>query len=247
MNPLFSWPVARATLRERAPAFVPALLAVLLALAAYTNASSAQWGGAAFTAFARLFLISLTIALGVGLIADELDSGHAQLVLLRPITRAQWFGGRLIGGVLALAAGVGVAWIAAGIAVLSRGGQLERGFLLALPATLLEGAAWLSVLAALSVVLRRWTNAAAVMLIALAYVFAMAVVPVLLRKPELVGAFKKAADYLGPQSLADLLKELHSGSRASWHVALYDLLWFFAPWLIGVLLLNGREIARRRA
>jgi ABC-type transport system involved in multi-copper enzyme maturation permease subunit len=243
---LYSLPIARATLRERAPGFLPAAFAILLALSAGSNGAQGGWGGQAFSGFARFFLIGLTMALGAGLISDELDSGHAQLVLLRPLTRAEWYGGRLVGAASAFSAAVVVAWLCAAGGALYRGGKLDLAWLVALPTTIVEGFAWLSVLAALSVFLRRWMNVGVLLLSVLVFFFFAFSVPLALGKPQLMEVMKTAAHYFGPQDSGALLSALRSGQRPDFAPLAYDLFWVFGCWLAGAVLLNGRDLARRR-
>src|SRR5205814_1947505 len=149
---LVSWPVARATLRERALAPLTLALTALLVLASYVNAAGG-WSGKLFSgAFGSLFFLAVTTGLGAGLVSAELESGHAQLALLRPLTRAAWYGGRLWGAGLALLGAVVLGWLAAGAAALARGGGLDLGWAASLPLSFVWAFAWLSLLACLSVV-----------------------------------------------------------------------------------------------
>jgi ABC-type transport system involved in multi-copper enzyme maturation permease subunit len=240
---LVSLPVLRATFRERALGGLSVAFVVLAALGNF--AKSAQAGhGAAFADFPRFFIIALTLVLGAGLISDEIDSGHAQLVMLRPVTRAEWFGGRLAGAALVLLGGVAVAWLAGLLGLLRTGGP-DLVWLLSLPAAWIEAAAWLAVLAMLSVVFRRSLNVGVLLLLAMAYVFLSFTLPLMLRKVELLARMKELASYLGPMTLGDIPASLN-GPRRNFAPLFYDLLWLFGSWLAGVALLNKRELARRR-
>ncbi len=245
---LASLPVLRATARERGPSFMPAALAVLLALSGALTAGGSQGAGDSVTnAFSSIFLVALTMALGAGLIADEIDSGHVQLVLLRPITRAEWYGGRFLGASLALTVAVAASWLAGALAVLLRHGRLDLSWALSLPLVVVQGVAWLSVLAALSVVLRRWMNVAALLLAFMVVGFGSLMLPLVLRRPELVQQCWAVVAYLHPQDATPILQAIRGHTRPDLSPFLFDLLWALGAWLVGVLLLNGREIAKRRA
>ncbi len=240
---MISWPVARAAAREKLRS--PAILAIGLCFAA-----AAALGGRAgapreaFGGFGIPFLVVLTLALGAGLLAGELESGHAQLVLLRPITRAAWVGGRLAGAGIALAAIVAVAWLlAAGGAALRGGEALSLSAFAVVPLAVLWGFAWLSVLAAIGAVLPGWTNAAALVLAAIAWATLRGTLPAALGHPEWTAWLAELSNYLGPQDPLQLAFRPREGLGA----ALYDLSWVFFAWLVAVLLFNRRELARRRA
>jgi hypothetical protein len=239
---MISWPVARAAALEKLRS--PAILVIGLCLAAVAAASGrAGAPGDAFSGFGIVFLLVLTLALGAGLLGSELDSGHAQLVLLRPITRAAWVGGRLAGAGIALAAVLAVAWVLALAGAGLRGGEtLSLSTVAVLPLALLWGFAWLSVLTAIGAVLPGWTNAGAPVLAAMVWAMLRVTVPNALGHPEWVAAFAEASNYLGPQSPLQLAFDPRKGLAA----ALYDLCWVFFAWLVAVLLFNRRELARRR-
>src|SRR5205807_10241669 len=79
---VISWPVARAAAREKLRS--PAILVVgACFVAAGALGGRAGAVGDTFGRFGIALLLVLTLALGAGLLSDELDSGHAQLVLLR--------------------------------------------------------------------------------------------------------------------------------------------------------------------
>jgi hypothetical protein len=238
---MISWPVARAAAREklRSPGIrvVGACFVAAAALGGRAGAVSETFGG-----FGIAFLLVLTLALGAGLLSDELDSGHAQLVLLRPITRAAWLGGRLVGAGIALAALTAGAWAAAAVASLGSGHALSLSALAILPLAVLWGFAWLSVLAALGVILPSWTNAGALILGAIAWATLRGTLPGVLGHPEWGAAAAELSKYLGPQDPFALAE-----GRRALGPALYDLCWVFFAWLVAVLLFNRRELARRRA
>jgi len=238
---MISWPVARATAREklRSPAIlaVGACFVVAAALGGRAGAVGETFGGSGV-----VFLLVLTLALGAGLLSDELDSGHAQLVLLRPITRAAWLGGRLVGAGAALAAFTAGAWAAAAAASLGGGHPVPLSALAVLPLAVLWAFAWLSVLTALGVLLPGWTNAGALVVAAIAWATLRTSVPALLGRPEWAAAAAELSKYLGPQDPLGLAFD-----RSALGPALYDLCWVFFAWLVAALLFNRRELARRRA
>jgi ABC-type Na+ efflux pump permease subunit len=184
------------------------------------------------------------MVLGAGLISDELENGHAQLVLLRPITRAEWFGGRFAGAALVLLGAQVVAWLA-GLGGLLRAGKPDAAWALSLPLAYVEALGWLAILAALSVVLRRSMNVGLLLFLALFYAFMTVTMPLVLGKPQWVQVLRDAGRYLGPMELRDILKGLSGPRREVWPL-FYDLTWLFGAWLAGVLLLDRREVARRR-
>jgi len=239
---VISWPVARAAAREKLRS--PAIL-VVGACFVSTAALGGSLGAAVGETFGGLgvaFLLVLTLALGAGLLSDELDSGHAQLVLLRPITRAAWLGGRLVGAGLALAALTAGAWAAGAVASLARGHALSFSTLAVLPLAVLWAFAWLSVLTALGVVLPGWTNAGALVLGAIVWASLRGALPALLGRPDWAAAAAELGKYLGPQNPLQLAFD-----RRALGPVLYDLCWVFFAWLVAALLFNRRELARRRA
>jgi len=102
--------------------------------------------------------------------------------------------------------------------------------------------AWLSVLTALGVLLPGWTNAGALVLAAITWVTLRTSLPALLGRPEWAAAAAELSKYLGPQDPLGLAFD-----RRALGPALYDLCWVFFAWLVGALLFNRRELARRRA
>ena len=242
---LVSLPVARATFRERALGLLPVAFTVLAALGAFSNIAQKGHGGSTFEGFTRLFVMVLTMVLGAGLIADEVESGHAQLVMLRPITRAEWFGGRFVGAGLVLLASLAITWLA-GLAGFARSGRPDVNWALSYWLMAIDALGWLAVLAALSVVLRRSQNIGLLIVVALGYFFASVTLPLVLGKVTLLEQMRAAGKYLGPMDLADLIKVPAGGSR-DWAPLFYDLFWLFGAWLVGVVLFNQRELAKRRS
>jgi hypothetical protein len=240
MNALVSWPVARATARSRLGSPLLWMLGVLFAMGAAATAFPTPAGTETFSGPAGIGFALLTFALGGGILSEEIETGHAQLVLLRPVTRAAWYGGRFAGACLALSFFCAIAWAAAFVAAIGRGARIDAVRLVTLALALLWGGAWLSVLTCLGAFLPRWTNAAALVAVAVGWFFVMSVAG--LAHPEWLPFLKSATKYLGPQNPLVLLE----GSRDV-GTALYDLLWIFVPWLAGVLILNRRELARRRS
>lgn len=227
---MISWPVARATLRERSRSGLSLLIAGMLTLSSLRSPPEQ-----AFSGFGQALLILFTLLLGAGLLADELESGHAQLVLLRPLTRAAWYGGRFAGAGLALLAGLSIAFAGSLLAALLRGGGDGLGRqLLVLPVAFLWSLSWLSVIAAAGAVARAWTNAGLILIAGVGWALLGGLVR--LARPEWGEPIATVGKYLGPMQPLPLgpLEPLA-----------YDLLWLFSAWLAGVLLLNRRELARR--
>ena len=239
---MISWPVARAAAGEKVRS--PPVVAIGLCFAAVGALRGGPEGGAeTFSSFGLAFFTLLTLALGAGLLSDELDSGHAQLVLLRPLTRSSWLGGRLAGAGIALAAFIALAWAATAATALARGHGFPAARLFTLPLALLWGFSWLSVLAFLGAVLPGWTNAGALVLLGISWLFVQITLPLVLKKPEWAAPLIAASSYLGPQEPLRMAHELKAGLGP----ALYDLCWTFTPWLAAVFLFNRRELARRRS
>ena len=239
MNQLFSWPIARQTARERGlapPALGITLVLVLLAVAG-RPVSPGTWSGGAF----GFWLALLVLVLGAGLLSSEVESGHAQLVLLRPVTRAAWVSGRLLGAALVLCLSGTIAWAAVLLAGVVRGGFDGSPLWFALlPIGLLPHLGWLATLLAISAVTRGWSNAALLLALRVGWFFARNALPLALPRWNL-GPWLLAADrYFGPQEAVD-------GDGIVPSLLSWDVLWFLAAWLSAVLLFNRRELARRRA
>jgi ABC-type transport system involved in multi-copper enzyme maturation permease subunit len=207
--------------------------------------------------FPPVLLSLFTLFLGAGLISEELESGHAQLVLLRPLTRAEWFGGRLLGSGLCLLAVMTVTWLFGAGKSLKAGEGLDLSLLLSLPIGFIWAFAWLSTLAALSVVSRGWMNTGWVVmgvvggfLLFLVLGGVAGIGAAANKQTSVVVQLSNAAltllPYVGPQSSADLVTSFRTGAPKELWPLLYDLFWAAAAWLLGVVLLNQRELARRR-
>jgi hypothetical protein len=232
---LISWVIGRATARERGLAPLALVIAAALALIACFASSPDAWAGLSFEV--------LTLLLGAGLLADEVESGHAQLVLLRPLTRAQWVGGRLAGAAAVIAGAAVLATLSGAIAAIFRGqwAELPSRFFV-LPLALLPAFAWLTTLAAVGAVARGWSNAALVIAVWLGWKIFKFGAPLALRKPELQPVVDGIDVYFGPQELISVPAGVSRLERASW-----DLFWLFASWTLGLRLFNLKELARRRA
>jgi ABC-type transport system involved in multi-copper enzyme maturation permease subunit len=241
---LLSLPIARATFQERGKR--SATIGLVLIVAVLGLFHGGQWAAEAFSGISTFWVFLLTLTLGGGLLADEVESGHAQLTLLRPITRAQWVSGRLLGACAVLCAGLGVAWIPSFIAALSRGqGSEALGRIFVLPLALLPQLGWLATLAALSAFLRSWMNAALLILARMSWVIGAIFVP--LRFPEIQPFVKAVTPFVGPQEALELAQQVHFGDHAIFSPALWDVFWFFAAWTVAVVLFEKKELARRRA
>ena len=243
MSPIVSWPVARATLRAKLRSPGPWIVGALFTITGAVQASSRGAGLEPFSGPATVWYIVLTFALGVAILSEEIESGHAQLVLLRPITRAAWYGGRLAGASLALAVLCVIAWLATLSVAVARGGGFDPMRLASLALALVWGCAWLSVLTCLGSFLPRWTNAGALALVTLAAMLLFGIVA--LARPEWRGMVETTARFLGPQD--PMVFSEPNQPRRDLGPALYDLVWIFAPWVAGVAILDRRELARRKS
>jgi hypothetical protein len=245
---LISWPVARATVRERGLSPLTLTIVAVLMLLGVSRSSGDTWGAEAFSNFSWAWFSLLTLLLGAGLLADEVESGHAQLVLLRPLTRAQWVGGRLAGAAIVLSGAGGAAWLASFAAAIVRGetGDLA-GRLIVLPLGLLPALGWLATLAALGAGLRGWQNAGALVAARAGWAIAHFSLPLALRKPELMPLLDSIGRHFGPQDVVGLARELHLGGQVAFSAVLWDVFWIFLAWLAAVRVFNLRELARRRA
>ena len=261
---LASWPIAVQCARDKlraSPVLVFALLLCLISLGAgsYPSSSSLFGGVTDFTSgfleprrgFVEMLLFGLTLALGLGLISEEQESGHLQLVLLRPVSRAAVFGGRTLGAAFLIGAGMRMG-----------GGTFTWPGLLALPLALLWTFAWLSSLAALSVVVSGMPSVffvlgAGVCWLGLRVVEASATVYTQMRAkgqslPEpgwfiqLGLTLKPLTPYFGPQDPSELIRQLEQHAHLDFGPLLFDLLWISAMWALGAFLLSRRELARRR-
>jgi hypothetical protein len=246
MNGLISWPVARATARERG--FTPRTFfwaLVLVLLGSIRNTKDA-WGAEAFSSFAGFWFFLLVLILGGGLLSDEVESGHAQLVLLRPITRSQWVSGRFAGAAIVLCTCGTLGWAASAVAAVLRGeaGDLPAR-LLVLPLALLPALGWLATATALSAVVRGWTNAGLLIGARAAWLLSSGfAVPAFF--PRLLPIATAAAPYAGPQDAVALAWQAQGHDQLLFSPALWDLFWLFAAWTVAVSLFNRRELARRR-
>jgi hypothetical protein len=240
---MISWPIARATFKERGLRGITFVCAGIIAV--FGCFGGTLWGAEAFTGpISELWIFLLTLSLGGGLLADEVDSGHAQLVLLRPITRAQWVSGRLMGASLVLCLALTIGFLPGFVLAIARGdGSPAR--LLMLPLGILPQLAWLATLAALSAVLRTWLNAGAVLMAR--FVWAIVYFGLPLKFPDARPYVSAADPYVFPQRALELAKQLHFGEKAIFSPALWDVFWFCAAWTVAVILFEQRELARRRA
>lgn len=239
MNRLVSWPIVLATARERGlawPTIAVTCLLIFLAMFQTGAAPATGW----FSGLAEFWLFLLTLLLGAAILASEVESGHAQLVLLRPITRAQWVGARISGAALVLCSAAALAWAASLLVSASRGGVEEPGWRIAtLPLALLPHLGWLATLAALGAAARGWTNAALLVLIRAAWAIARLALPALLPNVDLAPALAALDRFFGPQSAID------ARGFQPWQAA-WDVFWIAGAWLLAVQLLRRRELARRR-
>ena len=167
MSALICWPVARATFRTRLRSPGPWLVGFLFTVAGAVRGSRHGAGIETFSGPGTIWFIVLTFAFGSGILSEEIEIGHAQLVLLRPLTRAAWYGGRLAGAWLSVAVFAVIAWAATFSAAVARGDGFDPMRFAALGLALLWAAAWLSVLTCLGAFLRSWTNAGALTVAAL--------------------------------------------------------------------------------
>ncbi|HZC79364.1 MAG TPA: hypothetical protein VE258_16535 [Ktedonobacterales bacterium] len=247
VNSLFSWPVARATARERGLSPLALIIGAVLVLLGLTRGAPDQSGADAFGGFGGAWFFLLTLLLGAGLLSDEVESGHAQLVLLRPLTRAQWVGGRFLGAALVLCAGGGLAWTASLAGAILRGttdGLLARLFVL--PLALLPALGWLAALLAIGAVVRGWTNAGLLIAARAGWLFLRFTLPLALPKWGLSPWLDAIDHYYGPQDALGLLQQARYGQRLELSTALWDVFFIFTAWLLAVRLFNLRELARRR-
>lgn len=242
---LLSWPVARSLARQRARS-VPIAAAASLWVAASAGGaaltSASPWQGGGF------LLLLFAAALGEGLISEEVASGHAQLILMRPLTRAAWFGGRLLGALLLGGAAVGLVSLAALLGGLAAGGPHPLLLALSLPFAWVDLAAWLAVLAAVSVVARGLRNAAALALAALGW-FALraAAFQASAKAPWLGDALDAVRPWLHPHDARSIAGALWEGRPPDWGALAWNLVWIAAWWAGGAALLARVELARRRA
>ena len=248
MTGLISWPVARATLRERGLAPLTLGITFVLVILGLFRSTADTWGAEAFSGFASFWFFLLILLLGAGLVADEVESGHAQLVLLRPLTRAQWLGGRLAGAALVLCAAGTAGWLVSLVAAFTRGAFDELpGRLLVLPLALLPALGWLATLAAIGAGARGWTNAGILLAARLGFGFLHFGLPVAFPKLGLSPLLDSVSRHFGPQDVLLAARQFQYGERFEPSGVLWDLFWFFAAWLVAVRVFNLRELARRRA
>ncbi|HEY2030037.1 MAG TPA: ABC transporter permease [Myxococcales bacterium] len=245
---LVSWPIARATVRERATAPFTLVCFVVIVLLGFVHNQADAWGAEAFSNVAAIWFFLLVLALSAGLLSSEVESGHAQLVLLRPITRASWVSGRLVGAGFLLCLGGVAGWVVNLAAAMARGEPLEfLPRLLVLPLAILPALAWLATAIALSAVMRGFSNA--VVLLGARAIWAVTLfgTPVLFPKLPVGAALAALDPYVGPQKLFTIVDQVRAGEPVIFSPALWDLFWLLAAWTCAVWLFNRRELARRRA
>jgi hypothetical protein len=237
---IFSWPIARATIRERLNPGALACVAILVLLGLFRGGAAP--GAEALSGGSAAFVAIFVLVLGGGLISSEVESGHAQLVLLKPITRGQWVCGRFLGAAIVFVAGIAVAWLGSLIAAAVRGGDLLLSVRLGVvPLALAQALAWLATALALSTVLRGWLNVGAAFAVKVAWLMASNTLPAFY--PRLRTIVPVIDPYTGPQ---DAMSPFLLGQP--WlPFTLWNLFWLFASLTLAVLLFNRRELARRRA
>lgn len=235
MNALVSWPVARTAAADAALSPVTLLIAALLVLLTFVGGGA--FGGGSLSG-PWLFLMALR--LGGRVLSAEVESGHAQLVLLRPITRAQWVGGRLAGVALVFCAAAGAAWACAFVLAILHGDPSPLGPRFALlPLTVLPQLGWLATLVALSGVFSGWTGAAVLVAARFGWLLLRGVLPAVLPRWDLAPWLAAADPFFGPQ-------DAFVAGAVRWDAVAWDVLWALLAWLAAVVLFNRRELARRR-
>jgi ABC-type transport system involved in multi-copper enzyme maturation permease subunit len=241
MRALASWPVARAAAAEAALFPATLVIAAVLILLTFARGGALNPGGfSSLSGLSGFWLFLLVLRLGGRALSGEMESGHAQLVLLRPITRAQWVGGRLAGAAMVFCAVGTAAWASAFVLALLRGDAAPLGLRFALlPLALLPHLGWLATLVALSAVFGGWTSAVVLIAVRFGWVLLRAAAPALLPRWDLAPWLAAADAFFGPQ---DTVGE--AGVR--WSAVTWDVLWGLLAWLAAVLLFNRRELARRR-
>ncbi len=248
MTGVISWPVARATMRERGLSPLTLSIAGVLALLGLFRSTVDSWGAEAFSGFASIWFFLLILVLGAGLLADEVESGHAQLVLLRPLTRAQWVSGRLAGAAFVLCAGGTLGWLVSLLAAFSRGAWAELpGRLLVLPLALLPALGWLATLVAIGALARGWSNAGFLLAARVGWGFLHLALPLALPKLQLQPLLDSIGRHFGPQDVMMLARQVQYGEHFEPSGALWDVFWIFGAWLVALRLFNLRELARRRS
>ncbi|MBS2021828.1 MAG: ABC transporter permease [Deltaproteobacteria bacterium] len=257
LAPIVSWPVMLAAARERIKTPLLIGLVLVMLIIALGAAGPNADGSEGFAAIAGFLLLIFTMMLGAGLIDEEFAAGHAQLVLLRPLTRAQWFGGRLAGAGSVLAAAMTLVWLSTTANAVSKGAHFDLARVLALPVAFVWAFAWLAVLAALSVVLKAWTNIAWLLFATILWWASKLAInginAVMVAKDKstdhfsqtVVGFIGTIEPYVCPQDPLQIIHTLHNGGRPDWSPLAYDLVWLFGAWTVGCVLLNRRELSRR--
>ena len=114
---------------------------------------------------------------------------------------------------------------------------MSVALLTSLVLALVWGCAWLSVLTCLGAFLPRWTNAGALGLIILAWILLFGIVATL--RPAWAGVVETVTRFLGPQDPMIFAEPTKPGRDLG--PALYDLVWIFVPWVVGVAILNRRS------
>ena len=247
MSDLVSWPIARMTARERSRAPVALALACMALLSAFLGGRM-RGASEPTTGFTWACLVAFAFALAGGLVADEVETGHAQLLLLRPITRAAWFGGRLCGALILLAPVVLGVGLAGALGARLAGNEIGVAPFLALPFACVELAGWVATLAAVSVLVRGWLNLACVLFAILLWVAGGTLVPFAFGsdRPAVAALIGRVSPYLHPHDTIGIGRALAAHQAVDWEPLLWNLLWLAVGWAVAALLMNRLELARRR-
>jgi Cu-processing system permease protein len=178
------WTIAQRELRESlrnrwlwffAAGF--AALALALSRASLVSAGYSGLGGFGRTAASLinallLFVPLLGLIIGAGLIAGDRERGTLSYLLAQPVTRAEIFAGKALGGTMALASALALGFGLAALGLASAGGGSPEAFLALAGFTLLLAIALLGLGLAISARARRASTASGAALIAwLALVF----------------------------------------------------------------------------
>lgn len=202
------------------------------------------WGAKAPNPFAPASAIGVLIAiiLTAGIIGDEIESGHLQIIAVKPVARSVYLLGRAAG---AWFANVVVLGLAFAVAIAVPGGVSVRTAILACALEVLRGAGWIAATTALSVVVPRSWNAPAVAIGLVAWqILAMGMQAAF--GPGAAARMDSASDLLTPPDFSILVSDLAARESAAWSDLSYGVFYAAAALLVGVLLLRRREIASRR-
>lgn len=191
----------------------------------------------------RSFMTFLVLLLTAGIVGDDIDTGHLQLITTKPISRASYLLGRAAGALVAIS----VPLVLGGVAAAAIPGDAPtQGVALACALELLRIAGWVAAMTSLSVVVPRSWNALVALVALIAWQFVGFLVQFALGAAW-TARLDVASDRLTPPDFSPLVADLVDHQAVAWSEVAYGVFYVAAALCLGAILLGRREIAARRA